>query len=62
MTNDTISTEENLKSLKKQLYEYTHDMKFKRAKSMGQIVKTALDFVKRNYEDMSMKRIIDARY
>ena len=62
MTQDTISSEENLKQLRSQLYDYTMDMKFKRARSMGQIVKTALAFVKRNYEDVSMKRIMEARY
>ena len=61
MSHDHISTEENLKELRSQLYDYTMDMKFKRAKSMGQIVKTALAFVKRNYEDVSMKRIMEAR-
>lgn len=62
MAQDTISSQENLYSLRTQLYDYTMDMKFKKAQSMGQIVKTALDFVKRNYEDVSMKRIMQARY
>ena len=62
MSQDTISSEENLHNLRGQLYEYTMDMKFRRAQSMGQIVKTALAFVKRNYEDVSMKRIMQARY
>lgn len=62
MTTDTISTEENLQRLRMELYDYTKDMKFKRAKSMGQIIRTAVDFVKRNYEDVSMKRLMQAGY
>ena len=56
MIKDRISTPEHLEELKMQLYEYTLDMKFKRCKTMGQVVHTALDFVKRNYEDVSMQR------
>ena len=37
--------------LKTKIYEYTNDMKFKRSKNMGEILKNALDFVKRNYEN-----------
>ncbi|TRZ42783.1 hypothetical protein [Robertkochia solimangrovi] len=58
MTRDHISTPKNLEQLKGELYDYTLDMKFKRCRSMGQVLKVALDFVKRNYEDISMKRLI----
>ena len=58
MTKDRISPPENLHELKMELYQYTLDMKFKRCKSMGQVVRTALDFVKRNYEDVSMQRLL----
>ena len=56
--NDQISNEPNVKQLRKELYEFSNDMKFKRARSMGQILRTALEFVKRNYEDVNMKRLI----
>lgn len=56
--NDEISTFENVKQLRKELHEFSGDMKFKRARNMGQILRTALEFVKRNYEDVSMKRIL----
>lgn len=62
MRGDTISTNENLKELRAELYEYTTDMKFKRARSMGQIIATALDFVIRNYEDVSMKRFAETKF
>ncbi len=62
MRMDHISTVKNLKELRGDLYNYTTDPKFRRARSMGQIVTTALDFVMRNYEDVSMKRLMDASY
>lgn len=62
MVKDTISTPENLHRLRKELYAYTMDSKFRRAQSMGQIVRAALDFVKRNYEDVNMNRLMQASY
>ena len=56
--NDQISNQENVRKLRQDLYELSSDMKFKRARTMGQILRTALDFVKRNYEDVNMKRIM----
>jgi len=55
MTQDTISTEENVKRLKNDLVDFSRDVKFRRAKTMGHILKTALDFVKRNYVDTNTK-------
>ncbi|MGM0634827.1 MAG: hypothetical protein ACQESK_02085 [Bacteroidota bacterium] len=49
MIKDTVSTPENVKMLRKELVDFTKDVKFKRAKTMGHILKTALEFVKRNY-------------
>ena len=51
MIEDNISKEDNIDLLKSKIYEYTNDMKFKRSKNMGEILKNALDFVKRNYEN-----------
>jgi len=53
MSKDRISNFEKVKQLRRELYQFTYDMKFKRAKNMGLIVKTALEFVKRNYEDVN---------
>jgi hypothetical protein len=53
MVVDTISTKENIDSLKLKIYEYTMDVKFKRCKSMGQIIKNALAYVLRNYENVN---------
>jgi uncharacterized protein (UPF0297 family) len=56
---DKISTKENIIKLREQIYELTLDMDFKKCKTMGQILDLALHFVKRNYEDVSMKQIIE---
>ena len=42
-------TEENIIQLKNELVKFTNDRDFKKANNMGQILKTALAFVKRNY-------------
>jgi len=56
---DSISTPENVKMLAGQLHDLTHDINFKKCKTMGEILDIALKFVKRNYEDVSMKQIIE---
>lgn len=58
---DDISLPENIELLGKQIYDLTHDMKFKNCKTMGQLLYLALDFVKRNYQDVSMKQILDKK-
>jgi hypothetical protein len=58
---DAISLEENIQLLRSQIYELTLDVNFKKCKTMGQILHLALDFVKRNYQDVSMKQIIEKK-
>ncbi len=59
---DHISLADHIKLLSDQIYELTLDKKFKKCTTMGQILKLALDFVQRNYEDVSMKQIIDRKF
>lgn len=49
MIKDTVSSQDNVNQLRSELVTYTKDIRFKRCKTMGHILKTALDFVKRNY-------------
>ncbi len=58
---DEISMAENIAMLSKQIYDLTLDIKFKRCSTMGQVLNLALDFVKRNYQDVSMKQIIEKK-
>lgn len=53
MKNDQISTPAKVDLLKRDLYEITKDIKFKKAKNMGEILDAGLSFVKRNYEKIN---------
>ncbi|WP_111683539.1 hypothetical protein [Winogradskyella tangerina] len=55
MMSDEISNKKNIAQLKKDIFEYTSDVNFKKSNSMGEILKNALDFVKRNYESVSAR-------
>ncbi len=56
---DIISTKENIAMLREQILELTLDMDFKKCQTMGEVLDLALNFVRRNYEDVSMKQIIE---
>lgn len=56
---DNISLSDNITMLRKEIFDYTSDVKFKKCKTMGEVLTLALDFVKRNYENVSMKQIIE---
>ena len=55
INNDEISNRENVLQLRRDLHNYSKDVRFKRARSMGQILRMAFDFVRRNYEDVHHK-------
>ncbi|MCF6279072.1 MAG: hypothetical protein L3J14_01865 [Flavobacteriaceae bacterium] len=53
MKNDTLSTPSKIKELKDELFDLTKDICFRRSKNMGEIVSSALNFIKRNYENIN---------
>ncbi len=55
MKHDIISTEKNITLLKNQIFDFTLDVNFKKSNNMGEIIETALEFVKRNYQDENLK-------
>lgn len=59
---DKISLPQNVEMLKSHIYDLTLDLEFKNCKTMGQVLDNALDFVKRNYQDVSMKQIIEKKF
>ena len=59
MCNDHISEKDHIESLKEYLYNFTLDLRFRRCTSMGEILKTALEFVRRNYENVNMDRFME---
>jgi hypothetical protein len=56
---DNISTPENTQMLASHIHDLTLDIQFKNCTSMGEVLDLALNFVRRNYEDVSMKQIIE---
>jgi len=51
MKDDEISTLKNIELLRHQIFRYTKDVTFKKCQNMGEILESAIDFVKRNYEN-----------
>lgn len=47
---DSISTPGKINQLKGELFELTKDVNFKKSRNMGDILKSALDFIIRNYK------------
>ncbi len=50
MRNDSISTPAKIKQLKEGLFDLIADINFKKSSNMGDILKSALDFIIRNYK------------
>ncbi len=50
MKRDRISPPEKMKRLRKELFDLTGDINFKKSKNMGEVLQSALDFIIRNYE------------
>jgi hypothetical protein len=50
MKSDSISLEKHITNLKTDLFQLTHDVNFKHALNMGDILKASIDFVIRNYK------------
>ncbi|CAH8281576.1 hypothetical protein EV196_104184 [Mariniflexile fucanivorans] len=55
MAVDTISKDEYVNLLKRTIYDYTKDEKFKKCKNMGEILINALSYLNQNYENVKPK-------
>ena len=53
----TLSTEANLENLKKEIFQFTQDPKFNACTSMGDVMDAAFDFVRNNYENLSLNKL-----
>ena len=53
MRHDEISQIEKVEELKAGLFELTNDVNFKKAKNMGEVLQSAIDFVVRNYKNIN---------
>ena len=56
MGNDNIAPEDHVEQLKLEWFRVTHDLNFKRAKSMGNVLNSTFDFVTRNYKTVNVFR------
>ncbi len=51
MRTDNLTSHEKLRTLKRELLDFTGDIKFKNCRNMGGVLNAALEFVKRNYSN-----------
>jgi hypothetical protein len=51
MSDDEIAPENHINQLKNELFGYTNDISFKKAKSMGEILNAGFEFVMRNFKN-----------
>jgi hypothetical protein len=54
MGGDFLAPDSHVQQLQMELYDYTNDLNFKKAKSMGNIMTAAFDFIIRNYQNINL--------
>lgn len=54
MGEDVLAPESHLQQLQMELYRYTNDLNFKKAKSMGEIMNAAFEFIVRNFKNSNL--------
>lgn len=58
MDDDVLAPETNVNQLKTELFQYTRDLNFKNAKSMGNILKITFEFIIRNFKNNNVFKIM----
>ena len=58
MKDDTISKNENVNNLKNEIYKFTNEEEFIKSDSMGELMEKTLDYLKRNYQNVSLIDLI----
>jgi hypothetical protein len=53
MGDDRLAPEAHLNQLKLELYKYTNDLNFKKAKSMGHLMQAAFLYITRNFKNVN---------
>ncbi|MCF8322591.1 MAG: hypothetical protein K9I26_05555 [Flavobacterium sp.] len=54
MGDDVIAPQNHINQLKLELYQYTRDLNFKKAKSMGNVLNITFDYIKRNFNNLTI--------
>ena len=58
MKKDTISPKENLDNLKNEIFKFTNEDSFIKSNSMGELMEKTLEYLKRNYQNVSLIDLI----
>ena len=58
MKQDTISSAKNIDNLKKERYKFTKEESFIKSKSTGEWMELALEYLKTNYQNVSLIDLI----
>ena len=58
MKQDKISSKQNVDNLKQEIFKFTNEESFIRSKSMGELMEKTLDYLKRNYQNISLIDLI----
>ena len=58
MKKDKVSNKENVENLKNEIYKFTNGENFKKCKSMGELMEETLDYLKKNYQNVSLIDLI----
>ena len=58
MKQDKISSKQNVDNLKQEIFKFTNEESFIRSKSMGELMEKTLDYLKRNYQNVSLIDLI----
>ena len=58
MKQDTVSIKENIDNLKNEIFKFTNEDSFLKCKSMGELMEETLEYLKRNYQNVSLIDLI----
>ena len=58
MKQDTVSIKENIENLKNEIFKFTNENSFLRCNSMGELMEETLEYLKKNYQNVSLIDLI----
>jgi hypothetical protein len=58
MKEDTISSADKVENLKNEIFKFTNENSFIKSKSMGELMEQTLEYLKRNYQNVSLIDLI----
>jgi len=58
MKQDRLSSKENVKSLKNEIFLFTKDIAFKKSKSMGDLMEATFNYTRNNYEKVNLSELL----